>query len=252
MISVIICYRNADEKHLRRLINNVLNGTRLIPSIELVLVCDDVKEKMFYIDSDRITHIFTGGIGLGAAMNKGVNDANFPIIARIDADDDFEPNRFISQLRFLNENKQVVLVGTQLYLGYKGKKVKANNFPLDHSRILQDLLNYKFSMAHTSIMFRKDAFFQVGGYQVAGRAQDLDFFLRMSKVGRIANLADYLTTYNLNFMSMSMQGNKDRKVKYEQAVLNTYPERFIPYRSNLILTRFKRILLILNVLFYGN
>ena len=74
------------------------------------LTCEEVRE---FLHDYRITLISNEtSIGLAASLNKGIANSNSKYICRMDADDLMAPRRLEMQVRFLNENPEVSVLGT--------------------------------------------------------------------------------------------------------------------------------------------
>ncbi|MFP4581197.1 MAG: glycosyltransferase family 2 protein [Candidatus Sumerlaeia bacterium] len=111
-ISVIIPTHN-DAEFLRESIPSVLEHGRDIP-LE-ILVIDDGSEpsaESFYNPRDpRVTFHYQKAKGVSAARNRGMHLAVGEYIVFLDADDHMLPERLTRQLRVLDENPEVGLVG---------------------------------------------------------------------------------------------------------------------------------------------
>ncbi|UZJ41965.1 glycosyltransferase [Prosthecochloris sp. SCSIO W1101] len=199
-VSVVMACRNSDKKLLTGAILSVLNQS--LSKFEFIIV-DDGSEKPLeceinYMEDKRIRLLRISPSGLGAALNHGVSMAQGKYIARIDDDDVMAMNRLVKQLYYLENNQDVVCVGSQIFLQYNKKYVAYRRYPLSHDLILKDLMKVKFSIAHPAVMFRKDTFEKINGYRVSGGGQDLDLFLQFALHGALANIDDNLIYYNLS------------------------------------------------------
>ena len=69
--------------------------------------------------------------------------------------------------------------------------------PLSHEEIEDGFLNFRGQLVHHSTtMIRRRSLLEIGGYRPECRvAEDLDLFLRLAEIGRIANLAEPLLNY---------------------------------------------------------
>lgn len=140
--------------------------------------------------------------GITAALNIGLDAIlarGFRYIARIDAGDLAMPGRFAAQVKFLDEHPDHALVSTAFEaFDDKGKTVFEVTPPL-HDREIRRALFYKNPMLHPGIMFNA-AFFADGlRYDERFRAgQDYEIILRLSKLGKIANLPEKFNRYQLS------------------------------------------------------
>src|SRR5208283_4310056 len=69
--------------------------------------------------------------------------------------------------------------------------------PLSHEEIEDGFLNFRGQLVHHSTtMIRRRSLLEIGGYRPeCCVAEDLDLFLRLAEIGRIANLAEPLLNY---------------------------------------------------------
>ena len=130
-------------------------------------------------------------LGLSRSSNKVMAHARSPIIARMDADDVAHPDRFQRQWEIISARPDVAVVGT-LCIGIDaaGREVR----PRDRWRLLRRSSLIPFP--HGSVMFRREVFDAVGGYdEQATAGEDQDLFGRMAARGRVVTLPDVLYSY---------------------------------------------------------
>ena len=104
---------------------------------------------------------------------------------------------FVSNVRsvILDEHPECVMVGSRVtIIDPDGDALTEMGDALSHEQIVTDLLNYKGQMVyHPAVIYRRKAVLDIGGYRPECReAEDLDLFLRLAEVGRIANLPEPL------------------------------------------------------------
>lgn len=129
-----------------------------------------------------------GPLGPAESSNWVVRQASAAFVARMDADDISCSERLARQLAVLEADPGACLVGA-LWEGIdpKGNRVR----PRDRWRLAQPGPFAPFP--HGSIMFRRAAFEQVGGYrQACNFWEDADLYLRLAEVGRLLVLPDIL------------------------------------------------------------
>jgi glycosyltransferase involved in cell wall biosynthesis len=155
-----------------------------------------------YIESlrdSKIDLLALEHVGLGAALNAGLELCQSPFIARMDCDDICHPMRFERQLQFLEANPDVGVVGTQFrYFGERGEVPFSRQMPLEHDRIVSELREGRLALVHASLMFRRSVLESVGGYRVRGVGEDWDLFLRICETSRVANLPESLYRWRLH------------------------------------------------------
>jgi len=205
-VSIVMACKDSKNSIIQT-INSVLNQT--YTNFELIIVDDGSRVPISNIIEDindnRIKQFRISPSGLGAALNFGIAKSSGILIARIDDDDFMDPKRIQKQRDKMCQNNNISCLGTQIFLKNSNKFLKHRKFPLNHNEILRDLIKCKFSLAHCSVMYRKDTFEKIGGYRISGGGQDLDLFLQLSRHGILSNLDEYLTYYNVSTEGLSMK-----------------------------------------------
>jgi hypothetical protein len=86
------------------------------------------------------------------------------------------------------------------------------------------------AIAHPAAMIRTEAIRRVGGYRVEmGPAEDLDLFLRLAEIGRVANIPERVLHYRIHLRSVGhaqrqKQQRGARAALHEAAVRRGVPE----------------------------
>ena len=144
--------------------------------------------------------------GIVEALNAGIRVARGEFIARMDADDISLPQRLAEQVRFLDANPTVVAMGSKVLL------VDPHDSPLweidvktTHSDIESDLLRGNgWALFHPTALIRKAAIQQIGGYRAEYQwSEDIDLFLRLAEIGKLANCDVPLLRYRQHFASVN-------------------------------------------------
>jgi len=162
-ISVVMAVYNA-ELFLIESIDSILNQT--FDNFELIIIndgsTDGTKNIIESYDDDRIHLICQDNKGLAKSLNVGINKANSDIIARMDGDDICYPNRFQEQIKYLNNNKNCIIIGSNAnVIDQSGNYVYTTNVNTDPIKI-KSPLSFKSPFIHPSIMFYKDVFLKAG------------------------------------------------------------------------------------------
>lgn len=200
-VSVVMACCNSNAAMLKQSIDSVLSQT--YRDLELIIVDDGSNEPIQSvvdkISSDNRVKVFRiKHSGLGAALNHGISQSIGEYIARLDDDDLALPWRIDKQVTFLDCHPEVSCVGTWFYDMVGNKFLPHRAYPTEHEQIIKGLLSLHWGLAHTAVMFRKNAFDKIGGYRIPGGGQDLDLFLQMGTVGKLANIGEYLTCYRMS------------------------------------------------------
>ncbi len=199
-ISVAMSVFN-NARHLAPAIRSILAQTE--GDFEFIIVNDGSTDSSgqiidrFAAEDTRIRPIHQENRGLVASLNRIIEAARAPLIARMDGDDIALPARFAAQLAWLEANPDVGVLGT-------GCTVITDDGQLSRRRIenpvstdaILDELKYGPPLCHPSVMMRTDAVRAIGGYRRAYRhCEDYDLWLRLSRKTAMANLSDRLLNY---------------------------------------------------------
>lgn len=208
-ISVIMAVYNA-QPYLAQAIQSIL--TQTFTDFEFIIIDDgstdgssDVLAQTAAVDS-RLIIVRQENAGLTRACQIGVNMAKGTYIARMDTDDVAFPDRFARQVAALTADPTIVALGTQVQLiDTEGRALKVMQAPLSHQEIDRQHISGKGQsrICHPTVMMRTDAVRQVGNYNVKFQtSQDIDLFLRLAEIGKVANLPEALLSYRQHAASV--------------------------------------------------
>ncbi|MFX1466035.1 MAG: glycosyltransferase family 2 protein [Promethearchaeota archaeon] len=207
MISVVMAVYNS-EKYVQEAVDSILKQT--FKNFEFIIINDGSTDKTQEIlesyNDPRIVLTHQKHMGLTKSLNKGIALAKGKYIARQDADDISLPDRLKKQIEFLELHKDFALLGTAAQIiDIRGFYLKTIKYPTDHSS-LRIAIKRSNHFWHGSVMFRRQSFFELGGYQeIFFTAQDYDLWLRFVERFKVANLSDPLYKYRLNYLSLSFK-----------------------------------------------
>jgi glycosyltransferase involved in cell wall biosynthesis len=192
LLSVVMPVRNA-APYLDASMASILAQT--YEDFEFV-ICDDgstdgSREALrAWKAKDARIRLFESDVMLGPAgsSNRVVQESRGRFVARMDADDISHPDRLRRQVDVLLSHPGIDLVGTLWDLiDEGGSRVRR----ADRWRLARRSFFAPFP--HPSVLFRRVAFDEVGGYREScAYWEDVDLYLRMARRGRIAVLADRL------------------------------------------------------------
>ncbi len=215
-VSVLMAVYNG-EKHLREAMDSILNQT--FSDYEFIIVDDCSADKTpvileKYAQKDqRIVLIHNErNLGLTVSLNRGLARVKGKYIARMDADDISLPERLTMQIHYMEEHPDCAVVGTQaVFIDDDGDVLRQSNNPLEHKEIEDRLWRGEgLVLIHASAVMRHEAVVKAGGYhKEAGFAEDLDLYLRLAEMRRLANLPDVLFNVRLTPDSITGLGSED-------------------------------------------
>ena len=103
--------------------------------------------------------------GLAKALNRGLNCCDYDVIARMDADDISESQRFEKQYSYLEKNPGIAALsaGITEYNQTMTKIIKHKLLPSSHEELLR-FSKFRSPLNHPVVMYRKQAILSVGAY----------------------------------------------------------------------------------------
>jgi len=188
---LITVYNKENPYYFEEALSSILNQT-LMPS-EIVVVkdgrltpkLDEILEK-FMQNHPRLFSVlaFNDNIGRGEALRKGVEHTRFKIVAIMDSDDISKDFRFEKQLRYLNENVDVDIVGSFIEeFDYNENEVKAIRMvPVAHKDIIK-FAKWRMPVNHVTTMFKKDSIIKAGNYENLFGFEDYYLMIRAIQSG---------------------------------------------------------------------
>ncbi|HWL00858.1 MAG TPA: glycosyltransferase [Microbacteriaceae bacterium] len=197
VVSVVVPAHRVDA-WLDRAVGSVLASTDI--DLELIVVFDGIAEAAPLWSTDpRVRLVFrpvSGGPSV--AMQDGVDVASGTYIARLDSDDLTDPERLAVQVAHLDAHPDTVAVAALVRIIDEDDRVTGSLTAPVGDDVRRRLLLYNF-IAHSTVMFRRDAALRIGGYDRALRVmEDYEFLLRLATLGPIAQLDRRLVGYRLH------------------------------------------------------
>lgn len=210
LVSVVLpVYNGAAD--VERSVQTILSQT--FYNFELIIIndgsSDESAEVLESISDPRIRLYHQENMGLAATLNRGISLASGVYIARQDQDDLSHPQRLEKQVAYLGKHPECILLGTaaEIWVGDVPTD-RAHDHPVEHSVLSFELL-FNNPFVHSSVMMRRDALLEIGGYSTDKERQppeDYELWSRMARYGRVANLSERLLVYREVPQSMSRSG----------------------------------------------
>lgn len=216
LISVIMAVYNG-EKYLDAAIRSIIHQT--INNFEFIILDDgsiDSTPSIIskYVKSDnRIIFIRNKeNLGLASSLNKAISISKGKYIARMDADDISLPTRLETQIKYLEKNPNVMVLGGSII------KIDENNYFIKHINMPTDRIIIRWNIMmggpvvmHSTVMFRKAFFKKYGLYKEIRTSQDRELWTRMLKDEflEIANVEKVILFYRVHKSNISNLDNLD-------------------------------------------
>lgn len=233
-VSVVMAVYNGGD-YLAESIESILNQNW--KDFEFIIINDgstdqtaSVIEYYSNIDS-RIKIISRENRGLVASLNEGVAAAKANLIARMDADDISLPNRLSEQINYFRDNPSVVCLGSFYeVIDEEGQLLTILDAPIDDETIQRLLIRGHTVICHPTAMYRKEAFDKTGGYDKNFfLVEDLDLWLKLGEVGKLANIPKPLVKYRTNSNSVSTQAGQEQLSRAAEVIRKASERRNVQY-----------------------
>ena len=153
--------------------------------------------------------VMAENVGLGPALDRGLEVCSHEIVARMDADDISRPDRFEKQLPLLEAGADIV--GSGLYeMGTSVDDVVGRRTPPTDPAQIRRVIRFRDPFNHPTVVYRKSAVLGAGGYSDMALMEDYLLFTRMVEAGaRPANLAEPLVYYRVGAGAYARRGGRE-------------------------------------------
>jgi glycosyltransferase involved in cell wall biosynthesis len=234
-VSVAMPVYNA-ERYLAQAVESILSQT--FTDFEFIIIDDgstDSSPQILkkYAAADARVRLFTRpNTGYAIALNESLGHARGRYLARMDSDDISLPQRFEKQVAFMDAHPDVVAVGCRVtMMDPDGEPLGEVNRFESHEHI--DRMHMEGGggavITHPSAMFRLAILRKLGGYrQNLEPAEDLDLFLRLAEVGRLAKLPDMLFQYRCHLASVGHSRRVEQVRTMRRVVAEARARRGLP------------------------
>jgi len=209
LISVVIAVIDPDPYYFPQTVQSVL--AQSLSDLELVVIEEPLSpgkttpsagELLADFDDPRIRHyLHPHRTSLVRQRNRGLHAARADLVAWIDADDVCLPDRLVAQLERFSDDPQLTVAGSQLeVIDARGERIGYRSYPSTHHHIAASLPFFN-PLAQPSVMLRKQAVLQAGGYLYDRylAVEDYELWCRLAHRGaRFANCSEPLTQYRIH------------------------------------------------------
>jgi glycosyl transferase family 2 len=211
-VSVILPVFNG-ARYLGGAMESVLAQTR--SDFELLVIddgsTDDSREVARSYGDPRVRVLENGrNLGLTATLNRGLQEAKAPLVARLDADDAARADRLEIQLGVMAARPELALLGSQAeVVDAGGRRLGWLARGCEPETIRWELL-FDNAFVHSSVVFRRDVVLGLGGgYDERFRyCQDFDLWSRLARAHPAANVDHALVRCREHVDSMTATGGE--------------------------------------------
>lgn len=146
--------------------------------------------------------------GLAEALTVGLSECTYDVVARMDADDISEPNRFRVQMNLVSQGYELVGSGLHEFLETDaGIELGLQRIPPVDSDSISRYARFHDPFNHPTVVYTKAAVERAGGYQPLGMMEDYWLFARMLAAGvRAINTPEPLVWYRVSSGAYKRRG----------------------------------------------
>ena len=201
-----------NELFLEDFFNSIINST--VKPAELIMVEDGSQDGSLEI-IDSYSHLEFLQIirhserkGLSISLNEGISGASGRYIMRLDPDDFITGDRIETQFNFLEKNKEIDIVGSNVfYYNDVSKKVTfKSKFPVSARDIYDQYHSGYHGLVHSSVMGRSAVMKAYKFSQESFPAEEYELFSRMSLQNvNMANIPRPLTYYRIHKQNINRE-----------------------------------------------
>lgn len=231
-------YEKETAQNLKQCLDSVLINQSILPN-EVVLVKDgkltDELDSLIDNYKERFNTILKiveleKNSGLGEALNVGLKYCSYELVARMDSDDISTFNRFKYQLDAFKGNNDLDMVGGYIseFFSIPEKIEFVRKVPTSFLEI-KKMLKTRNPINHVSVMFKKSAVIEAGGYRTLLFLEDYYLWVRMvAKEMNIQNISENLVLVRTGESMFKRRSNKEyisswiylQKIMLKESLIN--------------------------------
>lgn len=214
-------YYKENPEYLQQSLDSIFNQT--LPPSEVVLVQDGHMDEQLLEVIDRCqadhpefkTVKLTECHGLGGALNEGLRHCSYDLVARMDTDDIAKPMRFKTQIEWMEQHPDTAVCGSWIdeFTTDTSHVISSRRPPRDHLNIVS-FARKRNPINHPTVVFRRQAVENAGGYQHFYLFEDYYLWIRMIMAGcKFHNIQQSLLFFRMSDDTFQRRGG----LKYTQS-----------------------------------
>ena len=217
LVDVLLAVFNAGAT-IREAIDSIRRQT--VTRIRIIVIDDGSIDETPSILEDlaraepRMLVLSKPNSGITDTLRVGLEHCRAPFIARHDADDLSEPDRFETELAYLDAHPDCVAVSGE------ARHIDGNGHPIGTIARMRapDTANADWVPAlepyliQPFLMMRRESLVAVGGYRPLSIAEDSDLYWRLQEVGRLHNISAILGSYRIHAGSVSSSSIRNGRI----------------------------------------
>lgn len=232
-VIVLMAHYN-DNERIKKSILSIIEPFQ----VDILIVDDGSRIKP---DENELQKIYTNGkinvlildknYGVQKVRNFGlkkISEMNYKYIAIQDSDDCNKENRFSKQINYLDENLDVMLLGSWCdYVDEKGNFLFTQKYPVKDSVIKKKMyLNSMF--VHSTVIFRAEILNKIGFYPENYFNEDYAFLFNVAKNYKVENYPESLINYLVNQNGHTTSNQRKQVASRLKIILDNFYFGFYP------------------------
>lgn len=225
-------YFKENPEFFAKALESTINQT-LKPN-EIVIVLDGKLTDELYAVIDKFKTEYPGlintvqleqNVGLGKALEIGITQCKYDLIARMDSDDICLPERFEKQINFMIDNPDVKVLGSWIGEFEHDPAVieSIRKVPVQYDEVLK-YAKTRCPLNHMTVVYWKDCVIEAGNYQTLLMNEDYYLWVRMLNKGfKMMNIPEILV-YARAGSSMFKRRGGTQYIKSEWQLQKTFLE----------------------------
>ena len=224
-------YRKENPIWFKDALDSMIKQT--IPPYEIVIVEAGPLTKELYQVIEEYKKIYgclivvvksKENIGLGSALNIGLDKCSNEIVFRMDTDDISLPNRCEIQLAYLDKHPEIALLGTWVDEFSNDPAIikSTRKVPIGQKMILQ-FAKRRNPFNHPTVVYKKSVIQKIGGYSNLRYGQDYELFGRLIMDGYLVdNIPRSLLLFRSDENTIKRRKNKESITCYFDTIYKFY------------------------------
>ena len=233
-------YFKEKPEFLKQALDSMFNQT--VKPDEVVLVEDGPLTEELYAVLNEYTEQYPEvfkrvvnetNLGLGKALNRGLEECKNELVARMDTDDVSVSDRCEKQLKIFIETPNVDVVGANIaeFIESPEETVSVRKVPSTHEEICA-YLKKRCPFNHVAVTFKKSAVIKAGGYIDWHYNEDYYLWIRMYLAGCIfANINENLVNVRVGKEMYARRGGRKYYTSEKNLFKYMYKHKIISWTA---------------------
>lgn len=236
-------YRKEKPEYFVLAVDSMVNQT--VRPDEIVIVKDgplteelDVLLDKYQKEYPELVRIVVNetNLGLGLALNRGLEVCRNELVARMDTDDISKPERCEMQLKRFEEKPELSIVGAHIdeFQNEVSNVISSRKVPCTSEEIYE-FAKRRSAFNHPVVMYRKSKVLEQGGYSDLRRNQDVDLFGRMLFAGcKAENIDEELLWFRSNDELAKRRKSWENSKSYIDTIKRFWKMGYSSFRDYLV------------------